>query len=375
MKKIVIILFAVFILAGCSNTLTDIQTTDSAERTNSLTDIRTTDSMEKINDSIDNRLIIDLVTYLNYDSGDIGAHVLSIDLLNSTLDLSKDAFFKVSGEIGWQDSIYPLYVSTKSLVLPNTHLLLSTKVEFSASTENELYFEDYVLVYDYEQSKAEFNKGGQVIATVTLSLDGVRFIPQAFFYDDEGKLAVLCITDGYTFDERNPVSLIFAIKNDVLQLETINNLSSVFDDLELSKINMPTCTQLETNIYGNAQSKTFLWNEGANAVVINPYSGAVKIILDVDRIEKDMPSLDTYREYYGFFSGFNYQSGVYIAQFPNYNNLEGTISVFYSNTGEFLGSVICEENNISLLDKNNNGTGHIDNIKLRPLLFIPQGSL
>jgi hypothetical protein len=375
MKRIMIILLAAILLSGCTKkpTLKEIKKKNFGD----IHDTQTTDFLEKKNDTFSNTQIIntiDLITYLDNDSGDICAHVLTIDLLNSTLDLSKDDFFRASGETGWLDRIYPLNISAKSLVLPSEPLS-SPMIEVSTSVENELYFQDYILIYDYEQSTAEINKASQAITTVPLSLDGVRYIPQAFFYDDEGKLAVICTTDGYTFDERNPVSLVFALDNDVLHLETINDFRSIFDDYKLSKINMPTYARLETNIYGNAQSKSFMWNEGANAVELNPYDGTVKIILTVDRIENDMPSLDIYRDFYGFFSGFNYQNGVYIAKFPNSNNLEGTIAVFYSNTGEFLGSVICEENNISFLNKDNTEINHIHNTKLKPLLFIPQGSL
>ena len=69
------------------------------------------------------------------------------------------------------------------------------------------------------------------------------------------------------------------------------------------------------------------------------------------------------------------KSGIYIANFPNYNNLPRTVSVFYSETGKFLGSVLCTEDYISVLDSKNIEKNRVDNAELNSRTFIPQGVL
>jgi len=369
MKRISLFLLVIVVLCalfGCSNTSSSDEYTDKV-----VNNVQTDDFDVAKNDSDETNNIIELVAYLVDDINDINAHVLSINLFDWTLDLSQDELFRVSGEIGWQDSIYPLSLSSNMLVLPSAPLGFPA-VDYAISCEEELYFEDYILLYNYEQSSAEVNQRGQAIAALPLFLDDVRLIPQAFFIDSNGKLVVLCISEGDTFDKVNPVSLIFFKKTDTFELESVNDFSSIFDENGLSKINMPNHTRLETNIYGNAQSGSFLWNEGANTVEINPYDGSVNIVLTVKRIENDMPALDTYRDFYEFFTGFSYQNGLYIAKFPNYNELAGTISVFYSSSEGFLGSVLCTDSYISLSDGENNKMDRVENADLMPISFIPQ---
>lgn len=348
-------------LYGCANT----SSSDNNENID-LDNTQVGEYKENKNDSI-----VEIIAYLADDTAQISAHVLSVNLSDWTLDLSHDELFVVSGETGWQDSVYPLSFSGEVLVLPSAPLEYPA-VDYAVSCEDELYYEDYVLVYDYEQSRAEVSQGHQAIAAIELVLEDVRLIPQAFFIDSTGKLAVLCISEGDTFDKANPVSLIFFKKSDTFELEIVNDFSSIFDEYNLSKINMPNYTRLETNVFGNAQSRSFLWNEGTNTVEINPYDGSINIVLTVKIIENDMPALDTYRDFYEFFTGFNYQNGVYIAKFPNYNELAGTISVFYSNAKGFLGSVLCTDNYISLADAENNVMDRIENTELMPISFIPQ---
>lgn len=352
MKRIVVFLF-VFMLLYCGS---------GCDR-NSSSD-----------DNNDNLAVIDLVVYQVDDVGNISAHELSVNLLDSSIKLSPEALFKVSGEAGWQDRIFPVSFSNEALVLPYEPIE-QPEMEYTVATKGELYSEDYVLTYDTEKSTAKICKGATDIATITLTLDDMQLIPQAFFIDDESKIAILCNTEGKTFDQVNPVSLLYTKKSDVFQLEKTSDYSSIFDEYELSKINMPNYVTIGTNIYGNPESKTFLWNEGANIVELNPYDGTVRVVLSVSKIETDMPNLDTHRDFYEFFTGLGYQNGIYIADFPNYNDLSGTISVFYSKTGEFLGSVLCTEDYISILNKDNVEKNHIDNTKLNAKSFIPQGTI
>lgn len=318
-----------------------------------------------------NNQTIDLITYFDTDVGDISAHELTINFSEATISLSQSELFRVSGEMGWLDRIYPLSLSGKSLVLPYTPVEVPAS-EYSVVIEGELYYDDYILVYDYEQSKAEIVKGGQLIATLFFDLDDTRLIPNAFFIDDENNIAILCNTEGDTFDKVYPVTLIYSNNGESFLLEKIYDYNSIFNDNRFSKINMPNYTILETNIHGNAQSKAFLWNEGANFVEINPYNGTVNVVLTEKEIKADIPFLDTHREFYEFFTGVGYQNGIYIAKFPNYNNLAGVFSVFYSSTGEYLGSVLCSENYISFSGSDNKEIYRIEDAALKPLLFIPQ---
>ena len=352
MKRIVVFLFAFILLCGGSGCIR-----------NSSSD-----------DNNGNVAAIDLVVYQADAVGDISAHKLSVNVVDSSIELSPEVLFKVSGDMGWQDRIFPLSFSGKSLVLPYAPIELPA-TENTVAMEGELHSAGYVLTYDREQSTATILKGDTDIAAIALTPDDMQLIPQAFFVDDEGKIAVLCNTEGETFDKVNPVSLLYTKKSDVFQLEKTSDYSSIFDEYDLSKINMPNYVTIDTNIYGNPQSKNFLWNEGANIVELNPYNGTVRVVLTVSKIKTDMPNLDTHRESYGFFTGLGYQNGIYIANFPNYNNLSGTISVFYSKAGEFLGSVLCTENYISVSNKDNVEKSRIDNTNLNSKIFIPQGTL
>ena len=321
-----------------------------------------------------NVAVINLVVYLTDAAGEISAHKLSVNVSDSYIELSPEVLFKVSGDLGWQNRIYPLSFSSGLLVLPYEPIEPPV-MEYTVAMEGVLHSAGYVLTYDREQSTATIRKGDTDIAVIALTLGDTQLIPQAFFVDDEGKIAVLCNTEGETFDKVNPVSMLFTKKGDVFQLEKTSDYSSIFDEFDLSKINMPNYVTIDTNIYGNPQSKTFLWNEGANIVELNPYNGTIRVVLTVSKIKTDMPNLDTHRDFYGFFTGLGYQNGIYIAGFPNYNNLPGTISVFYNKAGEFLGSVLCTENYISVSNKDYVEKSRIDNIKLNSKIFIPQGTL
>lgn len=323
-----------------------------------------------------NAAVINLVVYLTDVSGEINAHKLSVNVVDSSIELAQDILFKISGDLGWQNRIYPLSFSSELLVLPYAPIE-QPAIKYTLATEGELYNGDHVLIYDYKDQArmATIRKGDTEIALITLMPENMQLIPQAFFIDDEGTIAVLCNTKGETFDKVNPVSLLYTKKGGTYQLEKISDYSSIFDEFNLSKINMPNYVNIDTNVYGNPQSKTFLWNEGANIVEINPYNGTIRVVLAVRNIEADMPDLDTHRDFYGFFTGLGYQNEIYIASFPNYNNLLGTISVFYSKTGKFLGSILCTEKYISISNNKNVEKSRIDNIKLNSKIFIPQGTL
>lgn len=320
----------------------------------------------------ENSGIISLVAYLLDATDVINAHRLSVNVSDLSVELSPVVLFKVSGDMGWQDRIYPLSLSNELLVLPYAPVEQPT-IEHTLATEGKLYNADYVLTY--EGDRTIIRKGNTDIASIAMVLDDMRLIPQAFFVDGEDAIAVLCNTEGETFDKVNPVSLLYTKKGGKFQLEKTSDYKSIFDEFDLSKINMPNYVNIETNIYGNSQSKTFLWNEGANIVELNPYKGIIRVVLTVNNIETDMPHLDTHRDFYGFFTGLGYQNGIYIADFPNYNNLPGTVSVFYSETGKFLGSVLCTEDYISVLDSKNIEKNRVDNAELNSRTFIPQGVL
>ncbi len=318
---------------------------------------------------------IDLVVY-SADAPDvISAHKLSVNIPDLSVELSQEILFKAIGGPGWQIRVCPLNLSGKSLVLPYEPLE-EPAMEYTLTTEGQLYNEDYILIYDSNQSTATISKkGDKDVGSVELTLDNVQLIPQAFFVDNEGAIAILCNTQAETFDRVNPVSLLYTEEKGTFQLEKISDYSPIFDDFKFSKIDMPNYTNINTNIYGNSESKTFLWNEGANIVELNPYNGTTRVVLTVNNIKTDMPHLDTHRESYGFFTGLGYQNGIYIASFPNYNNLSSTISVFYNRAGKFLGSILCTENYISTLNNENIEKNRIDDITLNTGIFIPQGTL
>ena len=104
---------------------------------------------------------------------------------------------------------------------------------------------------------------------------------------------------------------------------------------------------------------------------MNPYTGEYETVIDEQQVKKDMPFIDTHRESYDFFTGFSVQENVYIALFPNYNDVYGTYAALYSDESKFLGCVLCTEASISYLNSDGEKMKEINNEKLRGLLYAP----
>ena len=94
-------------------------------------------------------------------------------------------------------------------------------------------------------------------------------------------------------------------------------------------------------------------------------------MLNEEKVGKDMPFIDRYRESYAFFNSFSNQKGLYIASFPNFNNIAGTVMAIYDSDQNFLGNIICTEDYISFSDDENRELSRFDDANLLPLIYAP----
>ncbi|MGX8698598.1 MAG: hypothetical protein ACSW8F_01535 [bacterium] len=303
---------------------------------------------------------IELMLFLRDEAGAFSARELKVNLTEPALALSEEALYSVSGDAGWHDRLYPITMSGDLVVLPE------------AAAENTLYFEEYALACDEAASRAEVTLRSEAIAQLDLTEDGTRLFPQAFFLDREGKIAVLCNKEGELFDDIYPVTLVFSKSGDGYTLEKRTDFADLFEGDVLSRIQMPSYQPFYTNIVGNADLSAFLWNEGERIVKLDPNAGSAEILLSVEDIQRDMPFLDTQREEIVFFTGMAYQNGCYIALFPDYNDLPGTIAAFYAGDGTYLGRLVCTEKEVTLYDAANAEQKRITEEGLCGLLHAPQ---
>lgn len=144
----------------------------------------------------------------------------------------------------------------------------------------------------------------------------------------------------------------------------------MFSD-ELNKLRMPASYSFGTNVYIDSERSSFFWNETNSIVELNPYDGRFRIVMNEEKVGKNMPFIDRYRECYAFFDSFNNQKGLYIESFPNFNNIAGTVMAIYDSDQNFLGNIICTEDHISFSDDENRELSRFDDANLLPLIYAP----
>lgn len=320
---------------------------------------------------------VDILSYLTNENDDYCASVLSIDVLNETIRLSQGELFSVSKTTGWQDAVYPIGISQEKLILfakPTETSHTSCNIAVS----NQLYFKDYSLLFDPDTNSAEIKKNDEVLGTASLMLDDTALLPEAFFIDEDGVVAVLCNTDGCgDFEKVYPVSVLYkkSTNKEKYEMTEAHTYNKLFEDDTLSKINIPEFTLFGTNIYSNGYLKAFLWNEGENIVEIDPYNGTARTIITEAQIKQDIPEIDTHREQYEFFDGAGYQEGIYMVEIPNYNHTDGAMVVFYDENIQFMGYILCTREAIILYDRDCGEAAKISNNNLEAMLFVPQENI
>lgn len=315
---------------------------------------------------------VSLVTHIYHEDGSVSGHLVSVDLETETLACSQEALFTVPGGDDWLSQITPVFLSTQRLVLPVDPVeppALPCTVERETDT---LYNKDNTLTYSEENKTAQLNRGGQETVVLDMTVDGQFVTPQAFFVKENGDAAVLANTNGITYDLVYPVTLYYCQSEEGLVLEKTTDFQALFADETFSKINQPNYVPTLSNIYGNAEIGTFLWNETNKLVTLNPTDGTHQVILTDQQVAQALPEMDMHREQMEFFSDVSYQNGIYLAEFPNYNGVVGTNIVFYQADGSYLGRVLCTEVALVLENASGEEVARIDNTSLTGTLYLPQ---
>lgn len=244
--------------------------------------------------------------------------------------------------------------------------------------ENVIWYSDYKLIDHPKNKQAVLQQGEQTLGIVEhLAYDGMALHPMAFFVDQEGRLVVMCQRgDGTSWNEGYPVSVVAerrAPDSDRFVIRQVYSYAGMFSE-KLSKVQGPFYTRFQTNIYGNGETGTFLWNEGRSLVEINPYDGKHVVILDETKIKKDMPDLDTRREGYGLFNGFSWQNGIYIALLSRDNQENASYAIFYNEEKAFLGRLLCcMGEGLTYYDRKGEALCRVEEKQLWPFLYVAQG--
>lgn len=318
---------------------------------------------------------VNLVAHAHHEDGSVSGHLVSVDLETKTLTCSQDALFTVPGGDDWISQISPVFLSTQKIVLPVDPIeppALPCTVERKMDT---LYNKDNTLTYSEEAKTAQLHRGSQETVVLDMTVDGQFVTPQAFFVKENGDVAVLANTNGITYDLVYPVTLYYRQSGEGLVLEKTASFQALFEDETFSKINQPHYVPASSNIYGNAETGTFLWNETNKLVALNPTDGTHQVILTDQQVAQALPEIDMHREQMEFFSDVSYQNGIYLAEFPNYNGVTGTSIVFCQANGSYLGRVFCTEAALVLENATGEEVARIDNANLTGTLYLPQSPL
>lgn len=314
---------------------------------------------------------IDLVAYLSNSDGSISGYNLTVELNDQIMKLSSEPLFTVSGGLEWMDQIYPVSLLADKLVL-REHPVGDTGIPYCVAEKDALYYKDYIMSYDEASARVVVEEAGEIFAVLPMATEEMLLTPQAFFVNPEGKIAVLANTIGSTYDQVYPVTLLYTKEGNEFILEKSVSYQDMFEENDFSKVNEPMYVPALSNVYGNGETETFLWNETTKIVELDPFRGTIQVLLNDKQLAEDLPEMDMSRDFLEFFSDVGYQNEVYITSFPNYNDSFGTNIAFYSENGKFLGHILCTENAITLMSSEGIERDCILNNSLCGLLYIPQ---
>ena len=96
----------------------------------------------------------------------------------------------------------------------------------------------------------------------------------------EGKIAVLANTIGSTYDQVYPVTLLYTKEGNEFILEKSVSYQDMFEENDFSKVNQPMYIPALSNVYGNGEAETFLWNETTKIVELDPFRGTIQVLLN-----------------------------------------------------------------------------------------------
>lgn len=337
-----------------------------------------------------------LLVFSYGDENTVGAYELEVDLDDYELKLSENPIYQYQKNLEFgtidRDSIYPLILTESNTVfraepyrtLREPYSVLKRAGDYESECPSEdrftsykqLWCGDYSMDYiaDEDEEKYIIKNLEKEIGSLTAEVkNDERFEPQAFFLDDDENLAMLCIrSKGSAFINMYPVSFVASKdQGGNFNIDKKDSFADIFGE-KLSIIHQPHSLGSMENVYADAGSRSFFWNESRNIVRLNPYDGLHDIIVGVKNISRDMPMLDLRTESYYFFWNYGRQNETNILIFPNYNDVAGMLAAFYTDDGEFLGKVLVSEGSAVCFDKDNNEKSRIDVPNLeRTLLYAP----
>ena len=126
---------------------------------------------------------IELLAYFEDSRGNMDAHSVSVDLEKKELSVSSESLFKLPKGTSWFGEQYPA-VLTESTVVLRTEPEIPLEREYSVIKENELWFQDYVLEYDYDCGTVVLKQGEEHLGILSsLIYEDSPLRPISFFVD------------------------------------------------------------------------------------------------------------------------------------------------------------------------------------------------
>ena len=324
---------------------------------------------------------LNFLTYIGDNQTHWQAKQCSLNLQTQQITMNDGVVFEIIDEHGWSDILYPIEFTEDWLVLRGESSAQPDR-DYTIC-EREEYFDEYKiwngrfsLTFNPKTQFAVIQNDKDTTGTLgDLEYDGITLHPIAFFIDEDKKLVLLCERgdEETAWDDCYPVAVVATRKpsgETNYVIESICPLDNMFSE-ELNKMKAPYRSWFNINVYADAKSACFYWNETRNIVKINPYSGVYEVVLKEQDVKDNMPHLDTMRESYDFFTGFAVQDDMYIAQFQNFNDVYGTYAVMFNHDMDFLGSLLCTESSIIYRNSDGEIINEMPHDNLKGLMYIP----
>ncbi|MFQ7760521.1 MAG: hypothetical protein ACLRI6_15945 [Oscillospiraceae bacterium] len=308
-----------------------------------------------LTERIDDKTNMQPISIIAYKNNDETADAIQIwiDYNENQLYAEKSPIYSISVDNRLYEDIFPQYYSEEVIVLSKKPELNTQKNVAINDEKKTLYYKDYILKVDESGNTFTImSRDGKVDENISLKYKDQRIIPCAFFVDNEENIAILGMTNE-PLDESKLTTLLYSRNNEKVTLEEAQQYTDIWDKYDLSKSNCPNYTKNFVNITVDSLDGRFLYNETGKLLTFSPYEKKEQCFLTENDISQDIPSLNTYRDFYSFFSGFSSQNDYYVAKFPAYNEEEGTYAAFYNKTGDYLGHVRCNNDSISLYNEEN----------------------
>lgn len=295
---------------------------------------------------------------------------LTVNLNREKLTLNSSPLYSLKVAPNDVNLIFPQYMTRDILVLGMAPESSSYKYTYTMANRDTFYYDDYTLIFNRESHMAQLMKSGDNAGDLDLTYQSGSIKPTSFFVDSNGDIIVLGMVGSTLEESKLVVAHYTKVGNNLYDMIHYHEFLDIWSKYDLSKVNCPTYTKGSPNVAACGELDGFLYNETANLLYISSDGEKVTNVLTPDTIKGDMPFLDTYREFYGFFNDFSYQNGYYIASFPSYNYLEGMYVAFYQQSGKYSGCLLCTREKLTLFDSNNKIKDSID-MSLLPIVYLP----